>query len=66
MAWVLGSERHYTNGKTAKLYHLKTTFLFHECADKPTEAKQYRTKKEALEDRKMSGLGKNWIPERVE
>lgn len=48
MAYVLKSERHYTNGITATLYHKGFSFCFHECCDKE-EATQYLTKKEAKE-----------------
>ena len=62
MAYVLKSERHYTNGKTATLYHKCFTLCFHECCDKE-EATQFRTKKEAREVLKQ--LGKSWEIENV-
>lgn len=66
MVWVLACERHYTDGTTTKLYHKGITMgLFHDCVGKPSEAKQYKTKKEALADRRIIGLNSKWIPERV-
>lgn len=57
MAYVLKSERHYTNGKTATLYHKGFTLCFHDCCGKE-EATKYRTKKEAKEVLKC--LDKSW------
>lgn len=66
MAWVLKSERHYTNGTTAVLYHQRIALgMFHECGGTPEEAKQYKTKKDAIADRDALGLGRAWEAIRV-
>lgn len=60
MAWVLKNERHYTDGTSATLYHKGFPFgSIHECVVKSEDAKQYKTKKEALEDRNAHGM-RNW------
>jgi hypothetical protein len=66
MAWVLRSERHYTNGTTAVLYHQRIALgMFHECGGTPEEAKQYKTKKDAMVDRNAIGLNKSWQPVKI-
>lgn len=62
MAYVLKSERHYTDGTTATLYHKGFTAIFHDCCGKE-EATQFRTKREANEVLKQ--LGKSWEIEAV-
>ena len=60
MAWVLKSERHYTNGTSETLYHKGFPFgIIHECTAESEGAKQYKTKKEALADRNAHGM-RNW------
>ena len=61
MAWVLKSERHYLNGKSVTLYHKGLSYgILHDCESKADKAKQYKTKKDALADKKELGLDKNW------
>lgn len=62
MAYVLKSERHYTNGMTATLYHKSFGLFCHNCCGKE-EATQYRTKKDAKEVLKQ--LDKSWEIEAV-
>ena len=63
---VLKSERQYTNGTTAVLYHQRIALgMFHECGGTPEEAKQYKTKKDAIADRDALGLGRAWEAIRV-
>ena len=62
MAYVLKSDRHYKDGKTATLYHKGFNWFLHECCEKE-EATQYRTKREAKEVLKQ--LDKSWEIESV-
>jgi len=65
MAWVLKCDRHYTNGQTATFYHKGFPLgIMHECVGKPEEAKQYRTKKDALADRRAYGMV-GWEPVKI-
>ena len=66
MVWVLACEQHYTDGTVKKFYHKGVVDgIFYDIAWKPSQAKQYSSKKEALADHKISGLTPAWIPERI-
>lgn len=62
VAYVVKSDRHYTNGKSAVLYHKRFSFL-HECTVKPKEALQFKTKKEA--EQCAEELGPEWYVEKM-
>ena len=63
MPYVVKSDRHYTNGTTAILYHKGFSLCFHECETDHEKAKQFRTKSEATKCAKE--LGKAWHVEKV-
>lgn len=57
MAWVLRTERHYLDGKTAVFYHKGFPFgIMNESTLSTEDARQFRTKKEAMEYRKEYGM----------
>lgn len=64
--WVLKSDRHYTNGKTAVLYFKCMMLGFHECASSPETAMQFKTKKEAIAYRNTHGFDRSWEAVRAE
>ena len=60
MTWVLRSERHYTNGTSAVIYHKGVELgMFHICVGTPEEAEHFRTKKDAMATCKLF-CGKGW------
>ena len=63
MPYVVKSDRHYTNGSTAVLYHKGFGLFLHECETDPKDAKQFRTKSEATKCAKE--LGKAWYVDKV-
>lgn len=63
MAYVVKSDRRYTNGTTAVLYHKKFGLCFNECELAPEKAKQFRTKAEANKCAKE--LGSGWYVEKL-
>ena len=63
MPYVVKSDRQYTNGKTAVLYHKKFGLFCHECTNRAETAFQYRTKRDAEKTSKT--LGNGWYVEKI-
>ena len=56
MPYILKKERNYLDGTHTTLYYKKIAFgLFCECTSKISEAKQFRTKKEAIKTINQTG-----------
>lgn len=53
--YILSSERHYLDGKTATVYFKAFCLGFAECTMHSDEAKQFRTKKDAVSVARQTG-----------